>query len=218
MRGKHSIVVVELDVPRDEKTAGKACLYVASSSQTPQSFFESLLIRQTDLRLPGRPQKLRQELVLNYKPSRSRAAVNRRLKETRELLDGLGYEVVPHWRVYVLDVNPDFPKPLLDRGEKNHVVYVGQTSNDIEKRLLQHQGVVRGKTGKYLGAPSIEGRNPRVNIELTPEQRVFSESDALRFETEYSVKLRDAGYRVLGDGLTDPAKRRRNQGSTKVVK
>jgi hypothetical protein len=152
---------------------------------------------------------VRPDLVLSYKPSRSKVAIARRKKETMEQLDKLGHLVFPHWRIYVLDVDPDHPEPLLDRGTRNHVVYVGQTSKAIATRLLEHQGLSRGKEGKYTGGQSIEGRNPRLNAALTPSRRVFSHDDALDFEAEYSKQLKADGYRVLGDGITEPAKRRR---------
>ena len=183
---------------------------MTSSSQSPEKFLERLIAQQDELSLPGRPVGLRQELVLGYKPSRSKSAIQRRLKETKQRLDKLGFEVFPYWRIYVLDVDPDKPEPLLDRGKRNHVVYVGQTSKTIEMRLLEHQGLRRGKDGRYLGGPSIEGRSPKLNTDLTPENRVFSLEDALAFETEYSMKLKDLEYRVLGDGLTDPKKKRQN--------
>jgi hypothetical protein len=208
LRGKHTIMVVELDAQED---GNKQCLYVSSSSQSPEKFFERLTAKQNELNLPGKPVGLRQELVLGYKPSRSKSALQRRLKETKERLHKLGFEVLPYWRIYVLDVDPDRPKPLLDRGERNHVVYVGQTSKTIEARLLEHQGVRRGEDGRYLGGPSIEGRSPNLNTDLTPEERVFSLEDALAFETEYSKKLENLDYRVLGDGLTDPEKKRRHK-------
>jgi len=204
-------MVVELD-SQGEST--KARLYVTSSSQSPEKFFERLIAQQDELSLPGRPIGLRQELVLGYKPSRSKSAIQPRLKETKQRLDKPGFEVFPHWRIYVLDVDPDKPEPLLDRGKRNHVVYVGQTSKSIEMRLLEHQGLRRGKDGRYLGGPSIEGRNPKLNTDLTPDDRAFSLDDALELETEYSMKLKDLEYRVLGDGLTDPTKRRRNRGPT----
>ena len=215
LRGKHSIIVVELDSQRDDK---KTCLFVTSSSQSPEKFYERLITQQGELNLPGKPVGLRQELVLGYKPSQSKSAIQRRLKETKQRLDKLGFEVFPHWRIYVLDVDPDKPEPLLDRGKRNHVVYVGQTSKTIETRLLEHQGLRRGKDGRYLGGQSIEGRSPRLNTELTPDDRAFSLEDALALETKYSKQLEDLEYRVLGDGLTDPAKRRRNQGSTREEK
>lgn len=205
-RGKHSIIVVELDSRGEDN---KPFLYVTSSSLSPQKFLESLLTRQMELRMPGNPVGLRQELVLGYKPSRNKSAIQRRLKETKQRLDKLGFEVFPYWKIYVLDVDPDRPEPLLDRGKRNHVVYVGQTSKSIETRLLEHQGLRRGKDGRYLGGPSIEGRSPQLNTDLTPDDRVFSLEDALALETEYSQKLESLGYRVLGDGLTDPAKKKR---------
>lgn len=212
LRGKHSIMVVELDLQRDDK---KTCLFVTSSSQSPERFLERLITQQDELSMPGNPVGLRQELVLGYKPSRSKSAIQRRLKETKQRLYKFGFEVFPHWRIYVLDVDPDKPEPLLDRGKRGHVVYVGQTSKTIEMRLLEHQGLRRGKDGRYLGGQSIEGRNPRLNTDLTPNDRAFSLEDALAFETEYSMKLKNLEYRVLGDGLTDPTKRRRNRGPTK---
>ena len=199
-------MVVELDSQGESE---KASLYVTSSSQSPERFIERLIAQQDEVSLPGRPIGIRQELVLGYKPSRSKSAIQRRLKETKQRLDKLGFEVFPYWRIYVLDVDPDKPEPLLDRGKRNHVVYVGQTSKTIEMRLLEHQGLRRGKDGRYLGGPSIEGRSPKLNTDLTPETRVFSLEDALAFETEYSMKLKDLEYRVLGDGLTDPEKKRR---------
>lgn len=209
LRGKHSIMVVELDKYAEREKSDKPFIYVTSSSQSPVEFFENLLSRQAELNLPGKPASLRQELVLEYKPSRSKAVIKRRIKETKERLEKLGYKVFRHWRVYVLDVDPDHPEPFRDRGAKNHVVYVGQTSNDIEIRLLQHRGERRGKDGQYLGAPTVLGKSPRINRKLTPERRVFCYEDALDFEAEYSQKLKAAGYRVLGDGLTDPAKKRK---------
>ena len=200
-------MVVELDSQRDSK---KTRLYVTSSSQSPEKFIERLIAQQDELSLPGKPVGLRQELVLGYKPSRSKSAIQRRLKETKQRLDKLGFEVFPYWRIYVLDVDPDKPEPLLDRGKRNHVVYVGQTSKSIEVRLLEHQGLRRGKDGRYLGGQSIEGRNPQLNSDLTPDDRAFSLDDALALETEYSKQLKDLEYRVLGDGLTDPKKKRRN--------
>jgi hypothetical protein len=209
LRGKHSIIVVELDNYDDRENFNQPSIFVTSSSQSPKEFFEVLLSRQAELNLPGKPVRLLQELVLEYKPSRSKAAIARRLKETKKRLDKLGYKVFRHWRVYVLDVDPDHPEPFLDRGARNHVVYVGQTSNDIAIRLLQHKGERRGKEGQYLGAPTIAGRSPRINKELTPTRLVFCYQDALDFEAEYSQKLKNAGYRVLGDGLTGPAKKQK---------
>ena len=215
LRGKHSIVVVELETPKNHTNLESLYLYVTSSSQPPETFFAALMDRSADMKLPGVPIRLRQDLVSNYKPSRSRSAIARRLKETKQRLDKLGFEVFPHWRIYVLDVDPDKPEPLLDRGRRNHVVYVGQTSKAIETRLLEHQGVRRGKDDCFLGGPSIEGRSPRLNTELTPDGRVFSLEDALALETKYSRQLKDLEYRVLGDGLTDPEKKRRPKKESK---
>lgn len=202
-------MVVELENNDSLSSPSRTSFWVTSSTQESADFFTAFCGKSSHLHLPGVPVRVRPDLVLDYKPSRSRAALARRLKETKERLDKLGHLVFPHWRIYVLDVDPDHPEPLLDRGTRNHVVYVGQTSKAIATRLLEHQGISRGKEGKYTGGQSIEGRNPRLNAALTPSRRIFSHDDALDFEAEYSEQLNADGYRVLGDGLTDPAKRRR---------
>ena len=202
-------MVMELEVEKSLLSAGRSCFWVTSTTQATDDFFASFCDKSSQLNLPGVPVRVRPDLVLDYMPSRSRAAIARRKQETKERLDKLGHLVFPHWRIYVLDVDPDHPEPLLDRGARNHVVYVGQTSKTIEARLLEHQGLSRERDGKYTGGQSIEGRSPRLNAALTPSRRVFSYDDALDFEAEYSKHLKADGYRVLGDGLTDPAKRRR---------
>jgi hypothetical protein len=211
LRGKHSIMVVELEADENLSAVGKNPLWVTSTSLEVDEFFTAFCDKSSQLNLPGVHMRVRPDLVLDYKPSRSRAALARRLKETKQRLDKLGHLVFPHWRIYVLDVDPDQPEPLLDRGTRNHVVYVGQTSKAIEARLLEHQGLSRSKEGKYIGGPSINGRSPQLNSSLTPSKRLFSVEDALDFEAEYSRQLKADGYRVLGDGLTEPAKRRRKR-------
>jgi hypothetical protein len=209
LRGKHSIMVVELELNDSLSSPNRSLFWVTSTTQESGDFFTAFCEKSSQLKLPGVPVRVRPDLVLSYKPSRSKVAIARRKKETMEQLDKLGHLVFPHWRIYVLDVDPDHPEPLLNRGTRNHVVYVGQTSKTIEARLLEHQGLSRGKEGEYTGGQSIEGRSPRLNAALTPSRRVFSYEDALDFEAEYSKQLRADGYRVLGDGLTEPAKRRR---------
>jgi len=209
LRTKHLIMVVELDCQTTVTKYQKPCVYVTSSSQSPDKFFEDFLMRHAELNLPGKPVRLAQELVFQYKPSKSKRAIERRRKETSERLNKLGYEVFPQWRVYVLDVDPDNPKPIpaKHRGKRNHVVYVGQTSNDILTRLKQHQGEL-GKDGRNLVARDTKGRSLRINWDLTPNVRLFSKQDAEKFERDYSLKLKHDEYGVLGDGLTDPAKKR----------
>lgn len=206
-RAKHSVVVVELDVPQSRSGQERTHVYVTSTSLPPEKFLHTQFEQVEDSWLPGKPVRLLQHLVLGYKPSRSKAAIERRLKETRERLNVLGYVVFPSWRVYVLDVDPDSPTRIVDRGSKNHVIYVGQTSKDIHTRLLEHRGERLGKHGRYLGAPRTKGRSPQVNYELTPDTQVFSKRDALDLETELAQLLEADGYRVLGDGLTDPSKK-----------
>jgi hypothetical protein len=169
-------------------------------------FLHSRFDQGDDSWLPGKPVRLLQQLVHGYKPSRSNTAIERRLKETRERLNDLGYVVYPSWRVYVLDVDPDSPTRIVDRGSKNHVVYVGQTSKDIHTRLLEHRGERLGKNNRYLGAPRTKSRSPRLNYELTPDTQVYCKQDALELERKYSQQLDIAGYRVLGDGMSGPSK------------
>jgi hypothetical protein len=205
-RAKHSIVVIELDVPQGRSEQERTHVYVTSTSLPSDKFLHSRFDQGDDSWLPGKPVRLLQQLVHGYKPSRSKTAIERRLKETRERLNDLGYVVYPSWRVYVLDVDPDSPTRIVDRGSKNHVVYVGQTSKDIHTRLLEHRGERLGKNNRYLGAPRTKGRSPRLNYELTPDTQVYCKQDALELERKYSQQLDIAGYRVLGDGMSGPSK------------
>ena len=209
LRAAHSIVALELESLTPTSRQKRETVYISSTSMEPEEFLAAMQKKFPDSSLPGKPIRTRQELVNNYRPSKSKSAVERRRKETSERLHKLGYEVYPQWRVYVLDIDPDNPKPIpaKDRGERNHVVYVGQTSNDITTRLKQHQGQP-GKDGRYLVARDTKGRSLRINWDLTPDERVFSKQDAEKFERDYSLKLEHDGYGVLGDGLTDPAKKR----------
>lgn len=212
MRAKRQVVVVELDVASTTRNPQKPHLYVVSTAKTPEKFFESLIAEGAPSWLPGKPVRLRQNLVLNYKPSRSAKAIDRRLVETKTRLARLGHAingVESVWSLYVLDVNPDVEPPLKNRGKRNHVVYVGQTSKPIDIRLKEHRGDQCGKNNKYLGAPSVRGRDPRLNRRLTPKKKLFTEKDAIKHEAKLAHKLKAAEYRVLGDGLTDPSKRTR---------
>jgi hypothetical protein len=199
-------VVIELDVPQGRSEQERTHVYVTSTSLPSDKFLHSQFDQGDDSWLPGKPVRLLQQLVHGYKPSRSNTAIERRLKETRERLNDLGYVVYPSWRVYVLDVDPDSPTRIVDRGSKNHVVYVGQTSKDIHTRLLEHRGERLGKNNRYLGAPRTKGRSPRLNYELTPDTQVYCKQDALELERKYSQQLDIAGYRVLGDGMSGPSK------------
>jgi hypothetical protein len=212
------VIAVELDDNAKICVPGKPHLYVAVSQLEPSQFLDSLLSPASKMKLPGKPLRLRQDLIPKYKPSRESTVIARRLAETRQALRQRGHAVngdYKVWSVYVLDLDPDNPTPIVDRGKKNHVVYVGQTSKEIETRLNEHRGEAFGKSGKYLGSRRIKGRNPTINKSLTPKKKLFSQRDAEKFEVEYSHKLQKAGYRVLGDGLTDPAKRSRKKESDK---
>ena len=212
VRAKRHVVVIELDVVSTTRNPKKPHLYVVSTANTHERFFESLVIEGAPSWLPGKPVRLRQNLVFKYKPSRSAKAIDRRLDETKTRLARLGHAingVESVWSLYVLDVNADIDPPLKDRGKRNHVVYVGQTSKSIEIRLKEHRGELSGKNKKHLGAPSIKGRDPKLNHRLTPKKKLFTEKDAILHEAKLAHKLKAAEYRVLGDGLTDPSKRTR---------
>lgn len=212
-RSPRFVIAVELDESATTCVPGKPHLYVTVSQLEPTQCLDSLLSPASKLKLPGKPLRLRQDLIPKYKPSRESTVITRRLAETKQGLRQRGYAVngdYKVWSIYVLDLDPDNPTTIVDRGKKNHVVYVGQTSKDIETRLKEHRGEAFGKGGKYLGSRRTKGRNPRVNKSLTPKTKCFTQLDAEKFEVEYSHKLQRAGYRVLGDGLTEPEKKRRH--------
>ena len=208
------LIAVELDKIVETRVNVKPHLYVTVSELAPTQFLESLLTPDNKLKLPGKPLKLRQDLIPKYKPSRNPTVVKRRLSETKQALRRRGHAVnfdCRVWSVYVLDLDPNNPTPIVDQGKKNHVVYVGQTSKEIETRLKEHRGEAFGKNGNYLGSRRTKGRNPTINKSLTPKKKCFSQLDAEKFEVEYSHKLQKAGYRVLGDGLTDPVKKQKRK-------
>lgn len=208
------VIAVELDESAMTCVPGKPHLYVTVSQLEPTQFLDSLMSPASKLKLPGKPLRLRQDLIPKYKPSRESTVIARRLAEAKQALRQLGHAVNGDcrvWSVYVLDLDPDNPIPIVDRGKKNHVVYVGQTSKDTETRLKEHLGEAFGKSGRYLGSRRTKGRNPTINKSLTPKKKCFSQLDAEKFEVEYSHKLQKAGYRVLGDGLTDPEKKQKRK-------
>jgi hypothetical protein len=102
---------------------------------------------------------------------------------------------------------------IKNRGKLGKVVYVVQTSLTLSKQEARHRGAPT-KAGRYIGGRKTRGRNPKINTALTPDKRLFTETDVKEYETKYSKKLERAGYRVLGDGLTGPAKRRRSKRAT----
>jgi hypothetical protein len=203
---KRSVVVIELSAEFERRVPDRPHLYVAATSQDPGSLLADLSEGRGPRWISGRVRALRPDLVLNYKPTTSSVAIQRRLNETRSRLSKLGFAVngdARVWSIYVLDINADAPPALLDRGRLNKVIYVGQTSKDVTTRVLEHQGLALSKKRKYLGAPSTKGRSPRLNTKLTPTELYFTEGDAKKAEAECARKLKRAGYRVLGDGLTD---------------
>jgi hypothetical protein len=211
-RSPRILIAVQLDDNAKTCVPGKPHLYVTVSQLEPTQFLESLQSPSSKVKLPGKPVRLRQDLIPKYKPSRESTVIARRLVETKQALRERGHAVNGDcrvWSVYVLDLDADNPTPIVDRGKKNHVVYVGQTSKDVATRLKEHRGEAFGKSGKYLGSRRTKGRNPRINKSLTPKKKCFTRLEAEKYEAQYSHKLKKAGYRVLGDGLTDPGKKRK---------
>jgi hypothetical protein len=176
-------------------------VYITATSKDPNSLLSELAEGKGPRWISGRVKTIRPDLVLKYQPTSSSDAIKRRLIETRRRLSSLGFAVNGDacvWRLYVLDVNPDTSPVLLERGKLNKVIYVGQTSKDVSTRVLEHQGLALSKKKKFLGAPSIRGRSPRLNSELTPPELYFSEGDAKKAEAKYSKNLKMLAIEYLG--------------------
>jgi hypothetical protein len=202
-RRRH-VVVIELDHKMKVREPGKPHLYVTSTMRRPQDLLDRLQRGKRPSWMKGELVRLRQDLIFDYRPTTSKKVIDRRLEETKLRVARMGYAVngdANVWSVYVLDVDPDAGQPLLERGRLNRVIYVGQTSKDVDTRLKEHRGESVGRKGQYLGAPSVKGRRPRLNRELAPKRQVFTKEDAIKLESKHALKLAKKGYRVLGDGV-----------------
>jgi len=210
----HNIVVIEL-AEGERRIPHLPHLYIIRTQRTPEAVLKSLQEGKGPKWIIGNIRGLRTDLVPKYKPTRKLEVAEERVKRLKADLARQGFAIngdAKIWRIYVLNVEADVPPPIpiKNRGKLGKVVYVGQTSLTLPKREARHRGAPT-KAGRYIGGRKTRGRNPKLNTALTPDNQLFTEADAKKFETQYSQKLKRAGYRVLGDGLTDPAKRRRSK-------
>lgn len=211
-----NLVVIELE-GAERRVSGKPHLFVLRSQRMPEAVLKSLQEGKGPKWMQGHAKRLRPDLIPNFKPTRKKEVADSRVENLKTDLARKGFAIngdAKTWRVYVLDVDADVAPPIKNRGKLNKVVYVGQTSKEIEIRLKEHRGEALGKSGRYLGSRRTKGRNPTINKSLTPKRKCFSQMDAEKFETDYSHKLKRAGYRVLGDGLNHPEKKKRRQSSS----
>ena len=201
-----NLLVVELKELKGRKPP-KPHLYIALTSSNIDIAFQRLNDGKGPNWLHGKIAKLRYDLIPNYRETRKRDVAEERLGKLKVDLSRQGFGVNGDsraWVVYVLDVDPDTEPRILDRGKKGKVVYVGQTSSTRELRAEQHAGRVLSKSGKHIGAPSIKGRNPVLNLRLSPTKKMYTEVDAIAFESATHKRLVDLGYRVLGDLQKQP--------------
>ena len=202
----YNLIVVELK-DLEGRTPKKPHLYVTRTSRLVEDEFEKLLNGEGPVFVKGIIKKLRNDLVPIYKATRKTKIVDERLARLKNALSRQGYGVNgdnSKWVVYVLNVDADIEPVIKNRGERGKVLYVGQTSATREKRLAQHQGKELSKSGKHIGSQKLKGRNPTPNKGLTPEKVLFTEEDAIAFETKTHKKLEALGYRVLGDVQQEP--------------
>jgi hypothetical protein len=196
-----NLLVVELNEPKGRKPE-KPHLYIALTSLNTDVAFQRLKEGKGPMWLLGNVTKLRNDLIPHYRETHKRGVAEDRLEKLKKDLSRQGFGVNGDskvWVVYVLDVDPDTEPIILDRGKNGKVIYVGQTSTTRELRAEQHAGRVLSKSGKHIGAPSTKGRNPVLNLWLSPTKELYTEDDAIVFESVTHKRLIDIGYRVLGD-------------------
>ena len=208
-----NIVVIEL-TEGTRRVPDRPHLYVLRTQRTPEAVLKSVQEGNGPKWITGTAKALRNDLVPKYKLTRKLKVAEERVKRLKTDLARQGFAINSDsktWRVYVLDIDADVapPIPMKNRGKLGKVVYVGQTSLTLSAREARHRGAPT-KAGRYIGGRKSKGRVLKLNREMTPTKQLFTEDDAKKFEVEYSHKLEMAGYRVLGDGLTDPKKKKRN--------
>lgn len=195
-----NLVVIELS-GEQRRIPSKPHLYVTRTQRTPEAVLQSLQEGKGPKWIQGRAKTLRPDLIPRYKPTRKKEIAEVRLKNLKIDLARKGYAIngdTKTWRIYVLDIDADLAPPIKNRGKLNKVVYVGQTSSPIEVRVKQHQGKL-SQSGRYIGSSKVKGRQPELNLDLTPSRVLYTKTDAVLFETSIHKKLKQKGYRVLGD-------------------
>lgn len=209
-----NIVVIEL-TEGARRVPDHPHLYVLRTQRPPEAVLKSVQEGSGPKWITGTAKALRNDLVPKYKPTRKLEVAEERVKRLKTDLARQGFAIngdSKTWRVYVLDIDSDVapPIPMKNRGKLGKVVYVGQTSLTLSAREARHRGAP-SKAGRYIGGRKSKGRILRRNVELTPTKQIFTEDDAKKFESQTAHRLKRLGYRVLGDGLTDPEKKRRHR-------
>jgi hypothetical protein len=203
----YNLFIVELSELKG-RSADKPHLYVTVTSSNTEKAFQRLLAGKGPDFVQGKVKRLRSDLVPSYPDTFEREEAERRLENLKVELSRKGFGVNGDstvWVVYVLDIDPNVEPKILDRGKLGKVIYVGQTSTTRERRAEQHAGKLLSKSEKYIGSRKTKGRNPVLNLELSPSEELYTKEDALAFETETHKRLERIGYKVLGDvqGLPD---------------
>ena len=196
----YNLFVVELKELKG-RSADKPHLYVTLTSSTTKLAFRRLLEGKGPTWVQGKVEKLRTDLIPNYRETNNREVAEKRLGKLKIDLSKQGFGVNGDstvWVVYVLDIDPNIEPKILDLGKKGKAIYVGQTSTTRELRAEQHAGKP-SKSGKHIGSRKTKGRNPVLNLHLSPTKEMYTKEDALAFETETHKRLEEMGYRVLGD-------------------
>lgn len=198
---KHNLVVVEV-AGQKRRVLDKPHLYVFRTQRSVRDSFARLNSGGGPSWVSGSELKLRLDLVPKYEPTSKLKVAKERLERLKIDLARRGFAInrdASTWRVYVLDIDPNVAPAIGNRGKLGKVIYVGQTSATVERRLAQHQGRVLSKSGKFIGSPKVRNRNPLLNTRLSPKRVLFTKADALAFETKVHQRLEFLGYRVLGD-------------------
>lgn len=204
-----NIVVIEL-TEGTRRVPDRPHLYVLRTQRTPEAVLKSVQDGNGPKWITGTAKAIRSDLVPKYKPTRKLKVAEERVKRLKADLARQGFAIngdSKTWRVYVLDIDADVAHPIKNRGKLGKVVYVGQTSLTLSAREARHRGAP-SKAGRYIGGRKSKGRILRRNVELTPTKQLFTEDDAKKFESQIAHRLKRLGYRVLGDGLTSPTKKK----------
>jgi hypothetical protein len=197
----YNLFVVELKELKG-RSADKLHLYVTLTSSNTELAFLRLLEGKGPNWLQGKVEKLRTDLVPSYRETNDREIAEKRLGKLKIDLSKQGFGVNGDstvWVVYVLDIDPNVEPKILDLGRTGKAIYVGQTSTTRELRVEQHAGRLLSKAGKHIGSRKTKGRNPVLNLDLSPIKEMYTKEDALAFETETHKRLEEMGYRVFGD-------------------
>jgi len=204
-----NIVVIEL-TEGARRVPDHPHLYVLRTQRTPEAVLKSVQEGSGPKWIIGTAKALRNDLVPKYKPTRKLQVAEERVKRLKIDLARQGFAIngdSKTWRVYVLDIDADIAPLMKNRGKLGKVVYVGQTSLTLSEREARHRGAP-SKAGRYIGGRKSKGRILKLNVELTPTKQLFTEDDARKFESQTAHRLKRLGYRVLGDGLTSPTKKK----------